>query len=369
MYRGILKLHRYLSLAVALLWLFQAATGTILVFHREIDSLMLDAPEVERDLDALDAGLAELRREHPGWDIPFIYAANDFSNELDVYLRDPEGSYEVFRMDGRGEVLRVLPSNPDELDAGIFEIVLEFHKSLLAGDAGHVLVAISALLLLTNIGLGLRLAWPRAGQWRRALSFPKGRNQPRAYALHRMLGLWMAVPAIVVVSAGALIVWDDYTAPWLGATVNPPDVAPVASLDDATQVTPAAAMARAMAQYPGARFSVLNMPRSDAPYYKVRLAQQGELRKVYGQTVVFVDARDGAILASHDPRQAAPYSSLASAFYPVHLGEAWGLPGRIVTFLVGLWLIAMITLGLILWWRRGKPRRKRTILRESLNAS
>lgn len=370
MYRGILKLHRYLSLSVALLWLLQALTGTILVFHREIDALVLDAPRVARDFTALDAGLADLRREHPGWDMPFIYAADGFSNQLDVYLRDPAGHYEVFRMDGRGEVLRVLPSNPDELDAGMFEIALELHKSLLAGDAGHILVAVSAILLLTNIALGIRLAWPRAGQWRRALSLPKpGWNQRFTFALHRTLGLWMAVPAMVVVTAGALIVWDDYTAEWLGAVVTPPAVEPIADVAETTPITPAAAMARAMAQYPGARFSVLNMPRDDAPYYKVRLAQKGELRKVFGHTAVFVSARDGAILARHEPQRAAPYAAVASAFYPVHLGEAWGLPGRIMTFTVGLWLMAMITLGLILWWRRGRRKGKRTIMGESLNAS
>lgn len=359
MLSGIRKIHRYLSLTLAALWLLQALTGTILVFHREIDSWLIGAPDVARDGAALDAALARLQKAHPGATIPFIYAADGAFDQLDVYLRDAGGDYEVHRLDGQGRVLRSLPSNPERLDAGIFEILLEFHKSLLADEAGEIFLGASGIFLLTNIGLGLRLAWPRARQWRQALTFPKPElNQRFAYGLHRALGLWVAMPAMVVVTAGALMIWDDYVEDWFGGAITPPAVEPVDQLPDPLPVTPSAAIARALAEFPGSRFSVLNPPRNDAPYYKVRVAQPGELRKIYGHTVVYVDARDGVILGRHDALNAAPFRAASSAFYPIHNGEAWGIPGRVVTFLVGLWLIAMIILGLILWTRRRKPRRR-----------
>jgi uncharacterized iron-regulated membrane protein len=46
-----------------------------------------------------------------------------------------------------------------------------------------------------------------------------------------------------------------------------------------------------------------------------------------------------------------------SNLYPVHTGEAAGLPGRLSAFAVALWLLVMLVLGIGLWIARRRPRR------------
>ncbi len=47
-----------------------------------------------------------------------------------------------------------------------------------------------------------------------------------------------------------------------------------------------------------------------------------------------------------------------SALFPIHTGEAGGIVGRLLSIAVGLWLVAMIVVGLLLWLKRRKPRTK-----------
>lgn len=43
-------------------------------------------------------------------------------------------------------------------------------------------------------------------------------------------------------------------------------------------------------------------------------------------------------------------------FYPIHTGEAGGIVGRILSLSVGVWLAAMLGLGILLWQRRRAGR-------------
>lgn len=45
-----------------------------------------------------------------------------------------------------------------------------------------------------------------------------------------------------------------------------------------------------------------------------------------------------------------------SALFPIHTGEAGGIVGRLLSIVIGLWLITMIVAVVLLWAKRRKPR-------------
>jgi uncharacterized iron-regulated membrane protein len=108
----------------------------------------------------------------------------------------------------------------------------------------------------------------------------------------------------------------------------------------------------ALDRWPGTRLSSLVMPTAKRPWYRVRVRQPDELRRVYGSTTLFVDARDGSVLGEQDPFRQPPGTLLFEALVPIHTGEAFGLAGRIVVQLLAVWLLAMLVLGVTLWWKR-----------------
>ena len=78
----------------------------------------------------------------------------------------------------------------------------------------------------------------------------------------------------------------------------------------------------ALQRYPGSAFAGMSLPGKDQPWYRVRVLQAGELRRVYGTTVIYVSAADARILVTQDAFTAAPHESYSTCyirFIPVNL--------------------------------------------------
>ena len=93
---------------------------------------------------------------------------------------------------------------------------------------------------------------------------------------------------------------------------------------------------------------------------EVRVRQPGESRRAYGTTVVYVSAASGGVILEQDALKAPAARRFVASLYPIHTGEVAGLPGRLVSLGVGLWLLAMLGLGLMLWSSRRRRRQVTT---------
>lgn len=343
--------HKYLSLTLAGLWFLQALSGMILVFQRELDDMRFPPAPKTLDLAALDQGLDALRTAHPDKTLGAIYASG-VPNRFEVYMRNTAGKSFFIRMDSDGTVLREQPYNHDFLNASIFVMAIKFHETLFVGDTGEWIMGASGFFLLTNIIMGLKLAWPRRGQWLQALRPWRQRvhGAAAAYGWHRAVGLWLVLPAMVIVTCGVLMIWPFLTS-WLGPVAPPPEATRVIGPDEQT-LSIGEAIKIGLEHYPGSQLSILATPSSGAPWYEMRFLQPGESRAVFGTSHLFVDAVDGRILAEYDAFDEKGGVKFLNSLYPLHNGEMFGLAGRLVTLAVGTWVITMIALGATLWWRR-----------------
>jgi uncharacterized iron-regulated membrane protein len=352
--RSILRTtHRYLSLTFGLLWLLQAASGVVLVFHGELDDALLSGSDRPLAPAIFGATVTRLAAADTQARLDYVMASEGSGNRFDLLFTDQNDRTRVLRIDGEGTILRERPQNYAYPAPGLFQIALDFHETLLAGDRGKWFLGLSGTLLLSNLLLGLKLAWPGRGQpWRRAL-LPgfAGSFSANVYKWHRALGLYLVLLAIVVVSCGVLQEWSPDG--WLG--VEAPIPTPHASAQ--TTLAPlGGALAAALARYPGATLALVEMAGAENPWYRIRLRQRGELRRVFGTTTVFVDAHDGTVLLDRNAFELPLNEKIANAIYPIHTGEFAGLGGRVIVFAIGLWLIAMATLGASLWWTRRSAR-------------
>ncbi len=172
-----------------------------------------------------------------------------------------------------------------------------------------------------------------------------------------MLGLWLVIPAIISVTAGIILAYDDPIAGLFKADVPEPASA-TASV--AAPVKPSVALKAALQAVPGATISGFFLP-SDHGWYRVRLHAPGEMPRIWGMTTVFIDAGDAHILSLYDARKAhAPARFLLDVAYPLHTGQIAGPIGRIVQLLIGLGLMTMIGLGMSLWWTRRQTMRQKS---------
>jgi uncharacterized iron-regulated membrane protein len=349
--RVLLRLHRWISLGFGLLWLVQAGTGLVMVFHWELEDAQVPGAHRATDLDALQARLAALAPPGSGRRIVSVWTTAGAPDRYDITVASGDHR-DAVRVDGAGDVLRT----KDKAQAGLIDDLVLLHQSLLAGEAGRWLIGISGLVLLSNIGLGLKMAWPRRGAWGPTLlPSPAPKPVPRLFAWHRAAGLWLAAPAIVLVCAGALLAYDDELRALLHG--EPAELAPRAPTGP--PIPFAEAVRTAEAAFPGSRLTAVRLPTAGDATYRIRVLAPGERRRAYGLSTVFVDANTGAVRATL--RAAAePFGrKLMDGLYAIHTGEMAGAAGRLADLVVAAWLLIMIGLGGALWLtRRTRQTRK-----------
>lgn len=349
--RNFLKLHRWVSLAALVFWFVQALTGVLIIFHWEMNDASLAGDHHPVDLIAIEKTVEELEAASPDHHVTSIWTSASGSDRFDISV-DAQPSF-VVRVDGAGNILRTRYDGERFSNGGWVDTLVVLHHNLLGGDVGSWIVGLSGLLLLSNLLMGLFIAWPAKGQWRRAI-FPsvKGGKAAHRYVWHRALGLWVALPAIATISAGIMLVFGETTT----KVVNPAPVEAEAVLPDGRPLIGLAqATASAKGAFPDAALSGISFPSNDNASYRFRLLQSDEVRRAYGTTTVYVNALDGSIIASFDALEASNGRAFVDGIFPFHTGEFGGLWGRIANMAIGLWLMVMIVLGIQLWWsRRGR---------------
>lgn len=350
---GILAVHRYLSLGLALFWILQALTGVALVFRWELDDASVAGASRPLDVAAIERRIGLLEEERPGWAATAIWSSATGAHRYDITLENPStGEARTWRVDGLGAVLRSMGSGEKVSNGALYDTLTTFHQTLFLGDRGHWIIGASGLLLASNILLALGLALPRPRRWRAAL-VPAAGGPVRAwsYAWHRAVGLWLFLPAAVLALCGAAISFEDPLRGWLGAEVAAPSVQPTAS-PAAPRLSPGQAMRQALARYPDATISGVTFPSANAPWYRIRLLQADEPRQAFGRTTVYVSGDDGRLLGDYDTTRAVWRLRIFDLLYPIHTGQILGPAGRTVVLLVGAWLTVMCGLGIALWASR-----------------
>lgn len=349
------RLHRYLGVALAVVWSVQIMSGVISVFHRELDAVWLDKQAATFDREKFSAAFEQLHRERSPGRFSSVYTAVAGTGQFDVFLHTEDDGLQVLRLDGHGKLLREQAWAVDLVRVSFLQNVRLLHETLLAGARADLVVGLSGVFLLATIILGLRLAWPRQGQWQRAL-FPaaRGPTTARLRAWHRAIGLWLAVPALIVIATGLLTVWEDAVGHLVGDYAPQPTGTAQLPLT-ADRLPLSTVLDIAFEKYPASTLSIISLPAEGQPWYRVRLRQPGEVRRLFGMTTIYIRADSGAVLASYEPQSMTPARRAANAIYAIHTGTVGGLPTRILNLLTGIMLVGSMALGIAFWSRRRRP--------------
>jgi uncharacterized iron-regulated membrane protein len=366
------RVHQLLGLGIAALWALQILTGLLLTFRMEIDNTLVGGTDAPLRVDAMEQRIRSI--QSAGGRVASVWVTNFAATRFDVLYADAGHHERKMRINGAGRILRDGPGDSKFVNGGFFPTLTDIHTTLLAGEPGQWLIALSGLLLLSNLILGLKLAWPRRGYWLKSLALRTSRN-PAAnyYGLHRTLGLYLAFPLLLLVSAGILLCFDDELEAALHVVRDPPAIsvaglgaapgatatgtAAVESVAAGSGLSPARALTLALARFPGATLTALSMPTQEEPWYRVKLHIPGEITRMYGLTVVYLSPKDGTILREYSAADAPPARLAVDWIYPIHTAEAGGVVARALLVCVGIALLTMGYLGIRLWSLRSAQRR------------
>lgn len=360
-YRRWASIHRTIGLALLLHWALLALTGVALVFHRDIEQRLLTTSSNAAQTVSLDAVAHMVSAARPNVTIQQISTLNGGMSLLRVRVTPDDGSEarSIVVDASKNIIVGDSPLSGSWQADGALQFVYRLHQTLLLGDQGKTLVAISGLFLTFMVVAGYRLLWPQRRNWRRVIR-PKLAGNPRQKMtmLHRAVGV-MAGPFLIVLAISG--VGMNWTPPIKSAFIQvglaDPPPSPLADAKQGLILDADDAFAVAQRRFPAAQFTSISFPKAGSAIYVVRLRQPREVHATFGMTNVLVNGSTGDIQNISDPRPAKAGDKILEWLFAVHNGEFLNLPGRILVLLIGFALLGLCLLGGAAWLRTPSRRK------------
>ncbi len=376
-----LTVHLWLGLTLGLLLSIYGITGSILVFHAEIDewlnSELLTVVPSEQTAsyqplaEVFAAGRAAMppmaklsfatypRNQLAAFQLSYVLPISpDVTQNWQVYV-DPYSA----RVTGK----RLMRNSNDWLPNTFIDLMFELHYALLIRSEGvsTVIVGVSAALLIISALTGLIVWWPLTGKWRQALTFKAGAGKVRCnYDLHKVSGFYTLPVLIPVLFSGIYMVLPHNVVPVLELfspvtyrhwfqSAPPVANAPAISMDKAVEM--------AIQRYPSGRPHWIYGAVEPTDTYTVCQDGVDAPGSILQRRCTVIDQYNGKVLDLDDP--SLPTAKAAEVFthwqWPLHSGQAFGMTGRILVFITGLACPVLFVTGVIRWRQKAATRHKR----------
>jgi uncharacterized iron-regulated membrane protein len=372
--------HRWLGLASGAVVFVVGLTGAMYAFAPEITYLYLSRharvspPSGARPLSASalvergEAAAARALAAHPSGTRRWLTLSAEPDRSA-VYTVAPAGSsawYEVYVDPYRGEVLLVRDMQWDPLG-----VILRAHQTLLLPSAiGQRVIGVAVLVFVPLLVTGLALWFPRRpgnlrrpGALRQRLTIDlRGRFFRVAYDLHRVLGAYALVVALILALSGLVwsFAWMDRAMYWIatgGGTPGAPTewrsgipgraVGGPAVLDRALDVATHA--------FPG--FARLDVALPDGPSDALAVCATPADGTSYRTECLWFDRYTARQIGAERYRDKNAGERLRAMNYDIHVGRIAGLPGRVAACAASLAVATLPITGALLWWNRPRAPR------------
>ncbi|SDC23583.1 Uncharacterized iron-regulated membrane protein [Cupriavidus sp. YR651] len=375
------KLHLYVGLSFGLLFVLMGLTGTVIAWRDELDTWLnpdlLQASSAARipvGAATVESVTAKLMADpHYGKPNLLMLPMEEHGVFIAYYpIKGPEAGVgrsrqvmiDPITLAVKGERLWGVPGLSRQQ---LLPTVFHLHRYLLSGDTGKTITGVTGMMLLITVLMGVALWWPKLQlrALKQSVRIRHGGSWSRfTYTFHRVGGIFVAPVLATIAFSGWYLNLPKWVTPIISSvmTVSPPEKHQSATpAPGAHPLTPAQAMTAAQQQYPAALVTRISLPRKPGDAYEVRLRQPGEVRADSGATRLWLDAYTGQRLGARDPHDAPSGDTFINWLFPLHTGEAFGIPGRAFMTLFGLMPLAFAVTGVLIWWKRRAGHRRHVV--------
>jgi sulfite reductase (NADPH) flavoprotein alpha-component len=367
------QLHWLVGITAGSVLVVIGLTGAILAFREELLDLLnpgVTSVAVQAAPVLAPPQVAQIaRRAHPEGRITSIIVYSEPGTTARVGFAPAPG-------ERHGETIFVNPYTgallPPLRYDDAFDWVESLHRYLLLPrESGRPVVGTLALCLMGLALSGLYLRWPRrALDWRTWLTFDtrlKGRSF--LWGLHSVAGTWALAGYLIFTASGVYWSFDvvrDTVDGWAGVQRPPREAAAPKPKAPKTDGAPRAAAAEAVdlttswsafqQQAPNWRMAFLRPPeRAKQPIQVIWVAKDAPHVRARGR--MSINQQTGAIVKNEPYDGMAAGQRALSVIYPLHMGTYFGLPGRVLMFLVSLSLPGFAVTGWMLYLKRRRQKR------------
>jgi uncharacterized iron-regulated membrane protein len=353
-----LWLHRWTGLVAAPFFLILCLTGSVLIFHEEVDRLLGDTPAAKAASTA-PLSLAALATAAPGLasgeTVQSVYLPPDMPDRAFIGVAKPGssklGDERIILVDrGTGRPLSF--TDPDATFTGT---LLKLHARWFAGIPGELFGSMVALMVFICLFSGVAIYAPYVK--RMAFGMVRRGRGSRIVQLdlHNLVGVvllgWAGIVTFTGICLGLgtilLGLWQATELKTMAGADAEKAPAISISIDEAASAAEAAMPDRAMqfAIYPGTDFS--------SPRHFAFLMYGRQRYNEHLFDIVLVDAETALVAAA---KPLPWYLKIVVLSGPLHFGNYGGLPLKIF-WVLNAWGTLFVTgNGAWLWWVRHRTR-------------
>ncbi len=366
-----LVIHRWIGLGIAP-WLFILGfTGSVLVFHNEIDrALNPDLWRADRSGATLHLPVESLidsvAKNYPSSYVTAISLPQDADDTAIVYVAARKGSnaviptgLQLFFNPYSGELQGERIFGGFVLDRHhIVPFIYELHMSLHLGEWMEWLLGFVALLWIVQHLSSLGIAFPSLKKWRQSFRIKRNtKGYRRIFDLHRAGSLWVLLVTLTLAITGMSLHWKKSVKAAVGTITTmslpydqtvtrlpSPMYNPSVSIDQAIATTQKATLGA-----PVDRILFL----VDKGLYRIHSFDPRDI-DFLGRRYTYVDMTSGKIMSDRHVTEESTGNVILAWPFPLHSGKAFGWAGRIAIFLTGMAVCIFSVTGIMIWLRKRK---------------
>ena len=397
------NIHLYLSLTAGLIIMLSALTGAILVFEDEIDHALnkerffVQAGTTKQPLNKLiETALATTPKAKLG----MVKVYNDKNRTIEIGLIAPEKKPEGSRSErekapdtntdkqsrnkggekgSEGGKMKKGPSKPSifvyinpytgkvievfNRRKSFFSQVEMLHRFLLTGNGGigKTIVGISTFFFFFILITGIILWWPKNKKiLKQRLKIKSDAGWKRLnHDLHLVTGFYSSLLLLIIVITGLVMSYNWINMGIFAITgskmenaeppvsiyqsgIKPVDINIVSSL--------------AESQFTSSEFYMLRAPKDSLGIFTVSVLPFGAMETALD--TYFIDQYSGKLIGSNKASEKNTGQRIRSYIKPIHTGAIYGLPTKILSFILCLLTLIFPVTGVIMWRNRVNGKKK-----------
>jgi uncharacterized iron-regulated membrane protein len=370
--KGIGKIHLWLGLPSGIIVFIIALTGCLYAFQVEIQNITEEYRFVKERPTAFlpPSKLAVIaKKELPDKLLHAIkYNGKNNAAAAEFYHYEPTYYYTIFINPYTGTVLKTV--NNEE---GFFPFILDGHFYLwLPHEIGQTVAASATLVFLILLVSGLILWYPKnknAVKQRFWFKWKKGTKWKRKnYDLHNITGFYVLIIGIIFAITGLVWGFQWFADSYYKVSGGEKSLLYEEPLSKISTKTAANAIANPLDQiwykmqkeYPQAESIEIHPPEKAAsPIAANANADKGTYWQIdyrYFDQYSLKEMNVSQLWGRQ--KEATIADNLMKMNYDIHTGALLGLPGKIVAFLISLFIASLPISGFYIWWGRNKKSKK-----------
>ena len=349
------RLHLWLGLLTGVIVFIVAVTGCIYVFHEEIKDAIYDYRFVEeKTTEYLPPSKIKenVQQLYPGTTDDFVIYTGK-NRPVAVYGLYKETPYYFYLNPYSGEFLYAQDFTKD-----FFEIVKSLHMYLLLPEEiGRQVVGISTLIFILMLITGVILWWPKKlKNLKKSLKVKWNARWRRLnYDLHNISGFYLHILAIIVAITGLYFSYD-----WVSDGIYylgnlGEDVASDHHVEDIEQKPEISGNPVDIAFYQTLDLEPdydMYFVWTEGDHHPVVTGAYPESLNFDHQSNFYFHPQSAELLQKQFYSDKSTGMKLQEMSYGIHTGQFFGMPGKIIAFILSIFVASLPVTGFIVWWGR-----------------